>query len=484
MAMNPTDGQIIQLPMTYGERKNKNTLDYDSNLPENMLAVSREIKGAAGYMRMYPGIKKKADVDGISRGVEWNTVKDSPYRTQGGRLYLNGADMGSVPGEGRVSMAHSRASQGVVSEGKLRLYRYDGETKIFENWDNDGQEPTTYDWGIIDSVCHFRQRYIFSSGAEEFWISDLTDESRPDYNAPYYRAETMPDGIVAVKSFRDFVVCFGKATVEFFTLTGNDGTIGPVFQSQPAYMGNFGIIGRDAVCYYAESFAFITSPATGIVTIGVMNATGGSWADIASSQVKKILASYTSSQLKDAICESIQFKSYNLLIVHLPNETLVYDGQVSQQTGVHQWCYIKSGINGINPHRAIDYINEGSEITCGDKIDGTVGSLDETTITQYGKDQEIVVYSQPVAIENAILNDLEVDSNSGGSSVATRIFISASEDAVNWGMERPISFDKPQQWVKRVILRRVCRVRTSIAFKLRVVGATPVTISRLRVRVS
>lgn len=478
-------GQVIQLPMTYGDRKNPHTLDIDSNLPENMVSIAREVKGAAGYMRMFPGIKKKSDVSGVSRGCEWNTVKDKPYRVLGETLYFNGASVGNVSGTDRVSMAHSRASQGVVTDGKLNLYGYDGTVKEFANWTTtDDHQATSYYWGQIKSVAHVRQRYIFSAGDDTFWISDLTDESKPDYNAPYYRAESMPDGIVAVKGYRDFVICFGTSTVEFFTLTGDDGTTGPIYQVQPSYMANFGIIGRDAICNYSDSFAFVTSPSTGVVTVGVMNPSGGSWAEIASTQIKKIFSQYTLDDLKGIICESLRFKSNNFLVIHLPNDTLIYDSESSLSTGVAQWSIIKSGIVKKAPHRAIDYINEGIEITCGDKEYPYIGVLDETTISQYGEDQEIVIYSQPVPINNAILNDLEVDSQTGGSSVATRLFISSSEDGVIWGAERLIEFDEPKRWVKRVLLRKVCRVRTSIAFKLRVVGATPVTLSRLRVRVS
>lgn len=481
---NPERGQEITIPLLYGDGRRSNTLDWSTRLPENMLAVARTIKGGNGYMRMMPGITKRGDdVAGVSRGADWNTVKGQTYRVMGQSLYLDGEVVDSITGVDRTPMAHSRNRVAIVTENRMIMIGYDGSRTAFSNWPTSDEDPIAqYDWGDINDVCHLRQRFIFSTkGTDTFWISDLDDETHPDKTAPAYRAESMPDGIVAIRSWRDYVVCFGSASIEFFGLTGDDQN---VYANQPSYTIDAGTIGRESVCEYLESFAFLVSPFAGDLTIGLMNPGGGSWTELASVEIKKILMGYTVEELADVRLESLTFETHKLLIVHLPDYTLVYDHPVSQAQGVPVWSYIKTGINGIKPHRAIDYVNEGKVITVGDKVEPWLGQLDHTTSAQYGEDQEIVLYTPLLWAENAILADFRMDASTGGDSVASRIWLSATEDGIVYGQEKSIDYNKPFHWLQNIILRVVGRVRSAIGFKIRTVGATPATLSRARVRVT
>lgn len=471
----PIPSQIMQVPLTYGDGKNSLTMDFRTLMPENMIVVMRPTKGADGYMRVFPGIDKVSDVNGVSRGVQWNTQKDYPYRVMGTKLYGGDSEVGDVPGSGRAPMAHSRTSQAVVANGLLQLYPYAGGRKTFSNWDD-----TNYNLGVVHDVCHLRQRYIFSQeNTDTFWCSDLDDESKPDKIAPAYRAESMPDGILAIRAWRDYVLCFGSASIEFFALTGNDQQI---YQSQPSYTVDAGTVGRDAVCEYMNSFAFITGPSCGIITIALMNASGGSWSDIASNEVKKILESYSLQDLKVAFLERLAYHSHNLLIVHLPRHTLVYDSAASTALGFQVWTILKTGL-GDGIFSGVDFMRDGTAITCGDLFASVKGKLTEEKSSQYSAQQEFILYTPMIPAENAIIADLEIDANGGHNSKANTIFISASEDGIRYGKEIAIRYTTPQHWLNRTLLRKVCRVRTAVSFKLRVVGADPVTLSRLRVRI-
>lgn len=476
---NPERGQEITIPLLYGDGRRSTTLDWSTRLPENMLAVARTIKGGNGYMRIMPGIDKVADVDGVSRGSEWNTVKNGPSRVMGGKLYVLGASIANIPGADRTPMAHSRERIGIVTGDRLLMVGYDGTVTVFSNWT--GEDDPTYSWGKINDVCHLRQRFIFSTkGTDTFWISDLTDETKPDKTAPAYRAESMPDGIVAIRAWRDYVICFGSASIEFFGLTGDDQN---VYANQPSYTVQAGTIGRETVCAYMDTFAFITSPASGEFTISMMQP-GAAPVEIASAEIKKILRDYTADELQDARLESLSFETHKLLIVHLPDITLAYDHPVSQSQGIPVWSYLKTGTKGIQQWRAIDVMNEGNRITVGDKTGKWLGVLDNTTSAQYGEDQEIVLYTPLLWAENAILADFRMDASHGGNSVAQQIWISATEDGINYGQEKLIPFNKPLNWLQNIILRVVGRVRSSIGFKIRTVGATPATLSRARVRIT
>lgn len=578
----------IQIPLVRGQGKSSKNADYVDLLPTNIVPIVSEAEGAAGYFRFWPGITKLADVNGVSRGSHWNTVKDAVYRVMGGKLYLGQTEVADVPGSGRVSMAHGRTSQAVSVNGELRLYGYDGEVKTVTNWPanevfpgetktiqttqhnkngdtlkitasnelgeltltvtptngsnvkgaplsitesqwstgvsqsspaagtpyitdlkvsgtkfagaellvtytfnaNGGsatdisklvwvqvtQDTTVpnaqYDFTPIGDVCRIRGRYVFAqAGTDTFWVTSLDDESKPDLVAPAYRAENMPDGILAMREYRDFILAFGSSTIEFFKLTGNSENL---VQFASSYMVPIGIAGQFCLTEFAESFAFITSPARGQVVVAVMGQ--GVYNQISDRNTNKILAGYSKDELAGSFVESLKTEDNQFLILHLPRHTLVYNA-TSQL-----WNIIKTGLDD-SVHRAIDYRNEGDAVTCGDKLAGFIGVQDQTTSAQYGEDQEIILYSPLINAERSLMFDMQITANSGLASEVRRIFVSSTADGINYGPEKPIEFDGPWQWLRRAIIRRVGQVVVRIGFKLRIVGATPCTLSNLRARI-
>lgn len=329
-----------------------------------------------------------------------------------------------------------------------------------------------YDFTPVGDVCRIRGRYVFAqAGTDTFWLTSLDDESKPDLVAPAYRAENMPDGILAMREYRDFILAFGSSTIEFFKLTGNSENL---VQFASSYMVPVGIAGQFCLTEFMESFAFITSPARGQVIVAVMGQ--GVYNQISDRNTNKILAGYSKEELAGSFVESLKTEDNQFLILHLPRHTLVYNA-TSQL-----WNVIKTGLND-DVHRAIDYRNEGDAVTCGDKLAGFLGLQDQTTSAQYGEDQEIILYSPLINYERGLMFDMQITANSGLASEVRRIFVSSTADGINYGPEKPIEFDGPWQWLRRAIIRRVGQVVVRIGFKLRIVGATPCTLSNLRARI-
>lgn len=461
---------VIPIPLVKGQGKSPKNADYIDLLPTNILPVVREAEGANGYFRFFPGIDKSSDVDGISRGAHFNVFNGSVYRVMGGKLYGPSGEAGDVLGNDRVAMDNSRVSQAVAANGELILYRYDGSVKNLSNWPPGDPQ---YNWGDVFDMCRHRGRYVWTQkGSDTFWVTSLEDESHPDKIAPAYRAETQEDGILAVRSYRDYVVCFGSSTIEFFRLTGDANNL---FISQSSYMVDVGIAGQFAITNYLESFAFITNASSGQHQIAVMGQ--GNYKVISNYHINNILEKYTSEQLSTTVLESLKFDVHNLLIAHLPEETVVYDSS----SGL--WSLIKSGLYD-GAHRGIDYWNEGGLITCGDKFSGLKGKLSESSSSQYGEDQEVILYTPLIIAEGAHMHDLEITPNSGLAAMAQRIFISVTEDGVNYSRnEALLEYDNKFEWLKRSIYDWVGEVEYRIGFKLRIVGSDPATLSNLRVRV-
>lgn len=473
---------VQQIPLVYGDGRNRKTMDYTQNFPVNMVPVPREIKQANGYMRSWYGLSKVMDVDGRSRGVIFNAYDNTVYRVQGGKLYRGTGVLGNVTGTARCSMAYSRESVAVAQNGAMTLYRYDGSTAQITNWPASSANPTGYNWGQIQDVVRLRGRYIWSEkGSDRFWITDIENETHPDRESAFYRAESMPDGLLALRSWRDYVLCFGSSTIEFFTLTGDSSQ---VYASQPSYMLNEGIAGQWAVTSYADSFAYLTGLASGVVTVRIMEPTGGSSIDIGNKQVKDMLAGYSTDELAGVVLEAFATSDGEFLLMHLPDYTLVYDKDASQALGIQCWSKLQSDVLNERPYRAIDFCNEGSRVTCGDTLDNIRGAIDLTTSGQYGEDVEMLLFTPMMNYAGAILTDLELDASLGSDNPIKHIFVTASEDGILWATERLMRYDRYMQLNGRAHMLKVGRVRSNVTFRFRIVGQTPVYLSKCRINVT
>ncbi len=464
-------------PMMKGMGKDFKNADYIDYLPVNMLATPKEILNSSGYLRSFPGITKRYDMNGVSRGVEYNTAQNAVYRVCGGKLYKGESEVGDVAGSGRVSMAHGRTSQAVGVNGQLVEYRYDGTVKTVSNWPADSGF-TQYELGSVRDITRLRGRYAWSKdGTDSWFITDLEDESHPDRYSAQYRAESQPDGIIGIGTWRDFIVCFGSSTIEYFSLTGATTAGAALYVAQPSLMVQKGIAGTYCKTPFADSYAFISHPATGAPSVYIIGS--GQASPIATASIEKIIRSYTAEEMATGVMETLRFDSHELLIIHLPRHVLVYDASSSQNGP--QWCVLKTGLYD-DVYRGVDFMYEGNQITCGDKSEAVVGQLQFDISSQYDKQQEHLLFTPLFKADNARCFDLEVESSTGVAQYADRLFLSATTDGINYGREQMIEQNEPFVYDKRVLWKRVGRIRRLIGFKLRVITKSPVTLSGCQIR--
>lgn len=469
---------IQQLPLIKGTGKNFRDADYVDLLPVNMLATPKQVLNSNGYLRSFPGIDKRSDVAGVSRGAQFNTAQNSVYRVCGGSLYRGQSVVGSVSGSGRVSLAYGRTSQAVAVGGQLVLYRYDGTVKTMANWPV-SSTYTQYELGSVRDVTRLRGRYAWSKdGTDSWFISDLEDESHPDRNSAEYRAESQPDGIIGMGEWHDFVVAFGSSTIEYFSLTGATTAGAALYVAQPSLMVQKGIAGTYCKAKFADSYAFISSQATGAPSIYVISS--GQAQSIATASVEKVLREYTAAELATGVMESLRFDAHELLIVHLPRHVLCFES-ASSQNGP-QWCILKTGLFD-DVYRGIDFVYENNLITCGDKNEAVTGQFNFASSAQYDKQQEHLLFTPLFKADNARVFDLELESSTGVAQMADRLFLSATTDGINYGREQMIEQNAPFIYDKRVLWRRVGRIRKNIGFKVRVITKSPVTLSGCQIRV-
>src|SRR5699024_7511491 len=154
------------------------------------------------------------------------------------------------------------------------------------------------------------------------------------------------------------------------SLTGATTVGAALYVAQPSLMVQKGIAGTYCKTPFADSYAFISNPATGAPSVYIIGS--GQVSPIASASIEKILRSSTADELADGVMESLRFDAHELLIIHLPRHVLVYDA--SSSANGPQWCVLKTGLYD-DVYRAIDFIYEGNQITCGDKLESVTGKL-------------------------------------------------------------------------------------------------------------
>ena len=353
-------------------------------------------------------------------------------------------------------------------------------------WSIESTEPTTpdipgtdFDLGTVIDAVRNRGRYIWiRENSGMFGVTDLQNEQRPDYIAPFYSAEAEPDRNIAVDAWKGYVVIFGRYTIEYFGLTGNPNQIYAPVQSLTVRAG---IVGLGCKSQYLDSFAIIGGPefeAPSIYLIGQ-----GTYREIATRRIQKILRSYTIEEIERATyMEPVKFDAHDFLVIHLPDDVLIYDHNASGE-GNFAWSVLKSDIRGNNPYRGIYHVNNGNQWTAADKQQSILSRFSYDDARHIGQEVEYIVNTPMVQVRNRRVYDLQIDSVPGRTNTSRGLGYSVTLDGITYGQEHFIPFDSPRDYTRRILARRLGYVRNNVGFRLRWTTDTPSAISDFRVRI-
>ncbi len=233
--------QTISLPIVRGDKVTSDT-DYTDALPKNMIAVTKEIRGAAGYLISHDGLKQFATAFGVDRGGIFNDRQNMQYRVSGGDFCAVRADgsavvLGSVASGGQATLVYSFNNQLIISGGNTYVY----------NTSQGFRRLTDHDIGNPIDACWI-DNYFFYTDGEYLYHSKPTDETQVE-PLDYAVAEIMPDRSYGVMTTQDnLVAVFGRYSVEYFV---NDGSTEFAFSRIPQKSVSGGIVGTHAKCMMA-----------------------------------------------------------------------------------------------------------------------------------------------------------------------------------------------------------------------------------------
>lgn len=439
----------MKLPLIKGTRVDAEAESRDV-LPENMVGFVQSVGSWSGYLRTTDGLKAFGTAVGIDRGGIWSDRFRQHYRVSGDK-FVEVDEFGAVvelsataiPGSNQVQFDNSFNSVAFTASGDF--YRYDGAALT-----NIGRPSGS---GSLIDMCWIDGYYIVTDG-ENLWNTLLADETTFGANQRA-GSDFAPDEIVGVEKTTDNkLMVFNRYTTERFY--NNAGPQFP-FARIPNAAIPIGIVGTNAKANIGDG-RFIVFGGGKEYSPGFYLLTN-SYQNISTKEIDSIIDTYSDFELANIQIEFRDTRDQELVICHLPRNTLVYDITLSKALGAHIWYEWNSGdatwrgVNGVYDPRNVD--DQASSWIYGDKQDATIGKLDESICTQYG---EVVEWSceTPIVKAGSTVKVAELVTAPGHSSVKDDVvYVSTTKDGVLFGPEVLMYRGNQGDYQKRIILRRL-----------------------------
>lgn len=466
----------MQIPLLKGDRVEG--ADYRDALLNNMVAVKRDIKGATGYIINHAGVTRYASTPGIDRGGHWNERLFEHFRLSGDSLITvsqsgfitNLGEIPSTTGLPQASWAHSFNTQAIVANGNY--YLYDPNNGLRQITDAGVGSPIDFIW--IDG-------YYFFTDGETLYHTDIDNEEVID-PLNFATSEFSPDPTLGLLKTQDNqVAVFNRYTTEWFI---NRGTTQFAFERIAGKAVKGGIIGTHCKCELGGNFFVLggrkeESPSVHIIIPGNMQS-------VATREIDRVIAQYSEAQLSSVIMESRVEKRDMFVLVHLPNEVLLYNHTVAQSFGPEQaWTILTIGVNQ-EPWTCVNGVfdprlSSSGGWVYGDKERMRLGYLNDDVSTFYEEKQEFIFYSPFIPIDKDSIDHLEMDTIPGFTDDKATVAFSRTENGLTYGKEQWFTYGTKQDYHQRFIARRLGYVRDFTGFKFRAVTDSRLAFSGLRI---
>ena len=429
----------MQIPILNGIYTDE-VSDFRTSYPRNLIPVPKQQGISKGYLRPANGIAQAGTGPGVDRGgINWN---GACYRVMGSKLvrihtdntYFELGDVGGSTTPVRFDYSFDRL--GIASD--LKLLYWDGVTLT---------EVTDPDLGpVIDML--WTDGYFMTTDGANLIVTELTDPTLVD-PLKYGSSEEDPDPVVALVMLREEVYAVNRNTIQVFDNVGGD-----AFPFAPIKGATIpkGAVGTRAVVVFAEALAFVGSgrneaPA---VYAGLNSQTK----KLSTREIDQQLLNYTELQLSRVLVEVQVDKNHENLLIHLPDQTLVYDGLASAAVEEPVWYTLTSSVVGLGQYRARNLVWCYDRWLCGDPTTSKYGYYTDEVSTHYGEVNgwdfgTLIVYNDGMG---AVIHELELVALPGRVQFGLDpvIWTSYSADGETWSQERAVRAGKQGQRNQRI----------------------------------
>jgi len=468
----------MQIPLIKGDAVDDN-VDYRDALPVNMTAINHPIKGAQGYMYQWFGLSLFADGEGVDRGARWVSRSDfqGHYRVSGNsfiKVNSNGSTtvLGVVPGSEQIRIAFSFNNIAIVADGNL--YYYNPDDGFRQIVDPEIGSPIDIVWA--DGV------FILTDG-EIIYHSDITNEE--EYLVlDFATAEFRPDVTYGLGINEDNeLIAFGENTTEYYTNQGKQN-----FQYARISLKalKLGILGTH--CKTEKSATWFVVGRREESSPGIYIVQGGGSKRISSREVDKILDETSDGGLRSVTMDSIIVDAINYVIIHLPNQVLLYNQNIGDALGTNvAWTILRSDVSGTKIYRGKNFVrsSDTSKWIGGDKRGGNIGFLDPSVATHYGDIAEWLLFTPLVNMETRSVDVLELETIPGvAPDEDATLFLSQTVDGKVWSNEEVELYAENLDYDQRFYIRGLGYVRRFIAYRFRGASRSRMSFAFLNIEAS
>jgi hypothetical protein len=433
----------MQIPVLSGVFTD-NAPDFRQSYPVNMVPVAFGTGISNGYLRPGDGIVQFATGPGVDRGgIEWNGVC---YRVMGTKLVTVSSNgtitiLGDVGGpvNSLVSFTYSFDRLAIASGG--RLYYWNPVTSTLA-------QVTDPDLGTVLDVV-WVDGYFMTTDGEFLVVTELTNPF--DVNPlKYGSSEVDPDPVVALIKLRNEVYAINANTIEVFDNVG--GSFFPFNRVDGAQVQK-GAVGTHACCEFMQRIAFVGNGKGEAPSVYL--AANASTEKIATREIDQILQGYSLAQLSQILVESRVEKNHTFLYIHLPDRTLVFDGNTSAQAGQAIWFVLTTATAGFSQYRARNFVWCYNQWVLGDPQSSNLGVISEDISSHWG---QIVRWEFGTSIiynesKGVVVHQLELVALTGSVALGLDPTISTSYslDGKNYSQERFIKIGTTGSPAKRLV---------------------------------
>jgi hypothetical protein len=444
--------------------------DYRTAYPVNLLPVPKQQGISAGYLRPADGITLlKQDLSGDDRGgIAW---KGKHYRALGNTLYkvTESGDLsiiGAIGDDGRrVTFDYSFDYLAICSAGNVYLYSSLTFAQI-----TDADLGTAIDLIWVDG-------YFMAANADSVIVTELTDPFSVN-PLKYGSAEADPDEIKAILKLKNEPVVFGRNTVEFMDNVGGD--LFPFARIEGAQIQR-GTVGTQTCCLYAGTIAWMGSGRNEPVSVWI--GVGGDSQRVSSREVDQIIQTFTEVELASCLVESRIDRGHELLYVHLPDRTFVYDIEASKILGTPAWSVLTSSMDGWSAYqgRGMVWVYDKWHVGYGKRLGVlSLESSDHFYDRVRWEFSTSIIYNDG---RGAVVYEMELvglTGRAGGiyEDKPHTIWTSYSNDGLVWSMEQPIT-SRLGERTKRLVWRRLGMIRHQRIQRFRGLSDSHMSFARL-----
>ena len=418
--------------------------DFRQSYPVNLMPIALQSGISGGYLRPTEGLVEIGTGPGIDRGgIEYY---GECYRVMGTKLVEvapNGTvtilgDVGGPVNE-QANFTYSFDLLAIASGGRLYYWNPTAQTLV---------QVTDPDLGIVLDVV-WVDGFFMTTDGEFLVVTELTDPTQVN-PLKYGSSEVDPDPITGLLKLRNEIYALNRNTIEVFDNVG--GAFFPFNRIDGAQIMK-GCVGTNACCVYMESIAFLGGGRNEQVSIYLganANAT-----KIATREIDEILQEFTEAQLATVLMEVRAFKNQQLLYIHLPDRTLIFDAMSSEALGTLAWSVNTTSLAGFAQYRGRNFVYCYDKWILGDPQSNVVGTLTDTVSTHWGQTIRwefgtTILYNQSLG---AVVHQLELVSLTGRVALGINPTISTSYtiDGLSFSQDRFISVGTTGSTRKRLV---------------------------------